>query len=104
MRCSRLRGDRAGRVRRLRPARRGDRAAFLAQLAPTLPLARHIFRSPTQYYKTGIVFLAYLNGYQDHSHMLGAQEGARSTLHLAEAFRLADQAGLLLDPVRAAAR
>ncbi len=82
----------------------GDRAGFLAQLAATLPLARHIFRSPTQYYKTGIVFLAYLNGHQDHFTMLGAQEGARSTLHLAEAFRLADQAGLLLDPVRAAAR
>lgn len=83
---------------------RGDDAGFRAELDPTLPLARHLFRSPTQFYKTGIVFLAYLNGHQDHFTMLGAQEGARSTLHLAEAFRLADQAGALLDPDLALAR
>lgn len=82
----------------------GDEAAFHAQLDPTLPLARHLFRSPTQFYKTGIVFLAYLNGHQDHFMMLGAQEGARSTLHLAEAFRLADRAGALRDPDLALAR
>lgn len=83
---------------------KGDAAGFHALLDPTLPLARHVFRSPTQFYKTGIVFLAYLNGHQDHFTMLGAQEGARSTLHLAEAFRLADCAGALSDPGLAAAR
>jgi hypothetical protein len=72
--------------------------------APTVPLSRHIFKAPTQFYKTGVVFMAYLNGHQDHFTMVGGQESARSTLHLAELFRLADQAGLLRDPERAAYR
>jgi Protein of unknown function (DUF993) len=72
--------------------------------APTVPLARHIFKAPTQFYKTGVVFMAYLNGHQDHFTMVGGQESARSTLHLAELFRLADKAGLLRDPDLAASR
>lgn len=75
-----------------------DRARFREILAPTVPLSRHIFRAPTRFYKTGIVFLAWLNGRQDHFTMVGGQESARSTLHLAELFRLADRAGLLRDP------
>jgi hypothetical protein len=59
---------------------------------------------PTQYYKTGIVFLAYLNGHQDHFTMLGAQQGARSALHLSRVFRLAASIGLFADPDRAADR
>jgi hypothetical protein len=82
----------------------GDRAKFHAILAPTVPLSRHIFRAPTQFYKTGVVFMAYLNGHQDHFTMVGGQESARSTLHLAELFRLADKAGLFRDPERAAWR
>jgi len=82
----------------------GDKRQFSAILAPTVPLARHIFKAPTRFYKTGIVFLAYLNGLQDHFVMIGGQESARSALHLAELFRLADAAGLLADPERAAAR
>jgi hypothetical protein len=81
-----------------------DTAAFETILAPTVPLSRHIFRAPTRFYKTGIVFLAYLNGLQSHFVMVGGQESARSALHLAELFRLADAAGLLADPGRAAAR
>ncbi|MBV8850919.1 MAG: dihydrodipicolinate synthase family protein [Methylobacteriaceae bacterium] len=73
-------------------------------LAPTVPLSRHIFKAPTQFYKTGIVFLAYLNGHQGHFRMLGGQESARSIPHLAEIFRLADQAGILLDPDLATSR
>jgi hypothetical protein len=73
-------------------------------LAPTVPLSRHIFRAPTRLYKTGIVFLAYLNGHQRHFRMVGGQESARSLLHLAEIFRLADQAGILLDPDLAVSR
>ena len=73
-------------------------------LAPTVPLSRHIFKAPTRFYKTGVVFMAYLNGLQDHFTMIGGQQSARSTLHLAELFRLADAAGLLADPDRAAAR
>ena len=73
-------------------------------LAPTVPLSRHIFKAPTRFYKTGIVFLAYLNGHQRHFRMVGGQESARSLVHLAEIFRLADQAGILLDPDLAVSR
>jgi hypothetical protein len=82
----------------------GDTARFHAILAPTVPLSRHIFRAPTRFYKTGVVFMAYLNGLQDHYAMVGGQQSARSARHLAELFRLADAAGLLRDPELAAER
>jgi len=82
----------------------GDSKQFNDILAPTVPLSRHIFKAPTRFYKTGVVFMAYLNGHQDHFVMVGGQQSARSLLHLAELFRLADQAGLLTDPDLAAAR
>jgi len=82
----------------------GDAAAFHDVLGPTVPLSRHIFKAPTRFYKTGVVFMAYLNGHQDHFTMVGGQESARSTLHLAKLFRLADQAGLFADPELATAR
>jgi hypothetical protein len=75
-----------------------DTKSFHEILAPTVPLSRHIFKAPTRFYKTGVVFMAYLNGHQDHFTMIGGQESCRSTLHLAEIFRLADAAGLLRDP------
>ncbi|WP_298255956.1 dihydrodipicolinate synthase family protein [Bradyrhizobium sp.] len=81
-----------------------DAEGFHDVLGPTLPLSRHIFKAPTRFYKTGIVFMAYLNGHQDHFTMVGGQESTRSTLHLAELFRLADQAGLLANPELAARR
>jgi hypothetical protein len=82
----------------------GDEAGFHDVLGPTVPLSRHIFRAPTRFYKTGIVLMAYLNGHQDHFTMVGGQESARSTLDLAELFRLADQAGLLANPELATQR
>jgi len=82
----------------------GDTAGYFAMLEPTVTLSRHIFQAPTRYYKTGVVFLAYLNGHQSHFRMVGGQESARSLPHLAEIFRLGDQSGLLLDPELAAAR
>ena len=82
----------------------GDRRTFDEILAPTVPLSRHIFQAPTRYYKTGVVFMAYLNGLQDHFVMVGGQQSTRSLLHLAELFRLADRAGLLAEPGLAAAR
>jgi len=82
----------------------GDRGRYDKVMAPTVPLSRHIFKAPTRFYKTGVVFLAYLNGFQDHFTMLAGQENTRSTLHLAELIRLADQAGVLLDPDKAVAR
>jgi hypothetical protein len=75
-----------------------DEAGFHDVLGPTVPLSRHIFKSPTRFYKTGVVFMAYLNGHQDHFTMIGGQESARSTVHLAELFRLADKAGLFANP------
>jgi hypothetical protein len=81
-----------------------DKSGFHDILAPTVPLARHLFGAPTRFYKTGVVFMAYLNGHQDHFTLVGGQESARSTLHLAQIFRLADAAGLLRDPDLAAAR
>jgi hypothetical protein len=82
----------------------GDLQGFHDAFGPTVPLSRHIFQAPTRFYKTGIVFLAYLNGHQEHFTMVGGQESARSMLHLAELFRLADKAGLFHDPLDAAAR
>lgn len=82
----------------------GDTKTFNDIFAPTVPLSRHIFRAPTRFYKTGVVFMAYLNGHQDHFTMIGGQESTRSTLHLAEIFRLADAAGLLRDPAMAVER
>jgi len=82
----------------------GDRARFDAILAPTVPLSRHVFAAPTRFYKTGVVFLAWLNGQQTHFTMVGGQQSARSLLHLSELFRLADAAGLLRDPELAASR
>jgi hypothetical protein len=76
----------------------GEEARFHDILAPTVPLSRHIFKAPTRFYKTGVVFMAYLNGLQDHFVMVGGQQSARSLPHLAELFRLADRAGLLRDP------
>ncbi len=82
----------------------GDLQGYHGILEPTVPLARHMFKAPTRFYKTGVIFLAWLNGLQDHFIMVGGQESARSLLHLAELFRLADKARVLHDPDLAAAR
>ncbi|WP_407674399.1 dihydrodipicolinate synthase family protein [Nonomuraea glycinis] len=89
-------GDEADRDRLL--------AAYDEILAPTVPLSRKIFETPTYNYKTGIVFLAWLNGHQDAFTMVNGAQSARSLTHLAEVFRLADQAGLLADQERAVHR
>ena len=69
-----------------------------------MPLSRHVFGAPTRFYKTGVVFMAYLNGLQDHFVMVGGQQSARNVQHLSELFRLADAAGLLSDPQLACRR
>ena len=76
----------------------GDVAGFRATLDPTVPLARLIFRAPTQYYKTGVVFLAWLNGFQDHFIMLNGAQAMRPLPYFTEVFRLADGNGLLRQP------
>jgi len=67
-------------------------------LEPTVPLARHIFQTPTYYYKTGLTFLAYLNGHQNHFRMVGGLEAGRSVRHFCQLLVLADQAGVIRDP------
>jgi hypothetical protein len=76
----------------------GDVTRYRQLLAPTVPLSRHMFAPPTQDYKTGVVFLAYLNGFQSHFRMLGGRESARSVAHLCQLFVLADKARVLRDP------
>lgn len=82
----------------------GDASAFRATLDPTVPLARLIFRAPTQYYKTGVVFLAWLNGFQDHFIMLNGAQAMRPLPYFTEVFRLADACGLLREPELAVSR
>jgi Protein of unknown function (DUF993) len=82
----------------------GDTKAFEKILKPTVEMSRHAFSAPTFYYKTGIVFMAFLNGHQDHFRMVGGLESGRSAVHLAELFVLADKAGLLRDAELAVAR
>ena len=78
--------------------------AMTRSSGPTVTLSRRLFEAPTQYYKCGVVFLAWLNGFQAHFRMIGGAESARGILHYADLFRLADKAGLLVDPDLAAAR
>jgi hypothetical protein len=82
----------------------GNLERFHAILGPTVPLSRHIFAAPTRFYKTGVVFMAWLNGHQKHFTMVGGQQSARSLVHFAELFRLADAANLLEQPPLAVAR
>ena len=82
----------------------GDVAGFRATLDPTVPLARLIFRAPTQYYKTGVVFLAWLNGFQDHFVMLNGAQAMRPLPYFTECFKLAEQNGLLRNPEMAVDR
>ena len=76
----------------------GNLEKFHAILGPTVPLSRHIFKAPTRFYKTGVVFMAWLNGHQKNFTMVGGQESTRSLVHFAELFRLADAANLLEQP------
>jgi hypothetical protein len=81
-----------------------DIETYRREMAPTVPLSRHVFATPTYYYKTGIAFLAWLNGHQDGFVMVGGLQSARSILHLARVFELANEAQLLTDPELAAHR
>jgi hypothetical protein len=81
-----------------------DTEGYRREMTPTLSLSRHIFATPTYYYKTGIAFLAWLNGHQDGFVMVGGLQSARSILHLARVFELANEAQLLTAPDLAAQR
>lgn len=79
----------------------GDAKGFRELLDPTVELSRHLFQAPTRFYKTGVVFLAWLAGHQDHFAMVGGLQSARSLPHLARAYELADGLGLFPDPAAA---
>jgi Protein of unknown function (DUF993) len=83
---------------------RGDTGEYRRVLAPTLPLARHLFGTPTRHYKTGVVFLAHLAGHQERFTMVAGAQVSRSVAHLAQLFRLACEAGVFPDPGAATAR
>ncbi|MEV7323717.1 dihydrodipicolinate synthase family protein [Streptomyces sp. NPDC093970] len=85
-------------ARAVRTLDTGDTAGFRALLDPTVELSRHLFQAPTRFYKTGVVFLAWLAGHQDHFAMVGGLQSARSLPHLARAYELADGLGLFPDP------
>ena len=76
----------------------GDHDGYQRLIAPTVTLSRHLFAAPTQFYKAGVVFLAWLNGHQQHFTMAGGMHAMRSVLHYAQLFRLADAAGVLIRP------
>lgn len=82
----------------------GDVQGFRELLDPTVELSRHLFRTPTRFYKTGVVFLAWLAGHQEHFTMVGGLQSARSLPHLATAYELADRLGLFPDPELAESR
>jgi len=82
----------------------GDTERYSQIMQSTLVISRHVFSAPTANYKTGVVFMAYLNGHQDHFRMIGGLESARPIAHLAQIFVLADKAGLLRDPELATGR
>ncbi|MEK1855180.1 MAG: dihydrodipicolinate synthase family protein [Phyllobacterium sp.] len=82
----------------------GDTRAFRDVIEPTVPLSRKIFEAPTQYYKAGVVFLAWLNGHQSHFTMPAGMQSARGIVHYADIFRLADQASVLDKPELAVGR
>jgi hypothetical protein len=82
----------------------GDTAGFRKLLDPTVELSRHLFQAPTRFYKTGVVFLAWLSGHQTHFSMVGGLQSARSLPHLARAYELADGLGLFPDPALAESR
>ena len=88
----------------LRQLALGNSEGFIQTLEPTVALSRHIFKAPTRFYKTGVVFMAWLSGHQSHFSMVSGQQSARSVQHLCDLFVLADKAGLFLNPDHAHSR
>ena len=82
----------------------GDAEGYKKIIAPTIALSREIFRAPTRHYKAGVIFVAWLNGHQSHFVAAGGLQSARSVLHYANVFKLADRCGALIDPDLAVAR
>ena len=82
----------------------GDADGYKSTITPTIALSREIFRAPTRHYKAGVIFIAWLNGHQSHFVAAGGLQSARSVLHYAKVFALADRCGALIDPELAVSR
>jgi len=82
----------------------GDEARYDKLMTPTVDLARTMFRAPTRHYKTGVVFIAWLNGFQSHFIMPGGAQSMRPLAYFVDVFLAADRAGALRDPELACAR
>jgi hypothetical protein len=82
----------------------GDLAGYRTAIGPTVPLSRLVFEAPTYHYKTGVAFLAWLNGHQPRFSMLDGQEWNRPASHLIKVFELAAAAGALAEPDMAVTR
>ncbi|GAA3939448.1 dihydrodipicolinate synthase family protein [Microbacterium soli] len=76
----------------------GDPAAYQRILGPTEELSRQVFAAPTFYYKTGVAFLAWLNGHQPAFQMVGGLHSARSLTHLSRIVELANASLALENP------
>ena len=76
----------------------GDSARYLEILGPTEELSRQVFAAPTFYYKTGVAFLAWLNGHQPAFQMVGGLHSARSLPHLSRIVELANASLALEQP------
>ena len=76
----------------------GDPEAYLRILGPTEELSRQVFAAPTFYYKTGVAFLAWLNGHQPAFQMVGGLHSARSLSHLSRIVELANASLALEQP------
>ncbi len=76
----------------------GDAEAYLRILGPTEELSRQVFAAPTFYYKTGVAFLAWLNGHQPAFQMVGGLHSARSLPHLSRIVELANASLALENP------
>lgn len=77
---------------------RGDNETFAAEMNSTVPLAVKMFEAPADRYKVGVVFLAWLSGFQSHYRMVTGREGMRSLLHLSDLFRMTNDLGMFPDP------
>ncbi|WP_336627865.1 MULTISPECIES: dihydrodipicolinate synthase family protein [unclassified Microbacterium] len=76
----------------------GDPSRYREILGPTEELSRQVFAAPTFYYKTGVAFLAWLNGHQPAFQMVGGLHSARSLPHLSRIVELANASLALEDP------
>ncbi|MFM1873145.1 MAG: hypothetical protein RL398_2567 [Planctomycetota bacterium] len=76
---------------------RGDVAAFDRRMTACEALGVHVFGAPTQHYKAGLAFLAWLNGLQDTFMLVNREERARDKAHYLRCAELARAADAVLD-------